>query len=57
MADESLQLSLDRFAQAVQVSLFVNCVYGNVDDLMHQIQQLPSTKLFKIIVGTYQQNK
>lgn len=57
MSDENLQLSLDRFAQAVQVSLFVNCVYGNVDDLMHQIQQLPPTKLFKIIVNTYQQNK
>lgn len=57
MADENLQLSLDRFAHAVQVSLFVNCVYGNVDDLMHQIQQLPPTKLFRIIVSTYQQNK
>lgn len=57
MSDENLQLSLDRFAQAVQVSLFINCVYGNVDDLMHQIQQLPHTKLFKIIINTYQQNK
>lgn len=55
--DKNLQLSLDRFAQAVQVSLFVNCVYGNVDDLIHQIQQLPSTKLFKIIISTYQQKK
>lgn len=57
MSDKNLQLSLDRFAQAVQVSLFVNCVYGNVDDLMNQIQQLPPTKLFKIIVSTYKQNK
>lgn len=57
MNDKHLQLSLDRFAQAIQVSLFVNCVYGNVDDLMHQIRQLPPTKLFKIIISTYQQNK
>lgn len=57
MSDENLQLSLDRFAQAVQVCLSVNCVYGNVEDLVHQIQQLPPTKLLKIIVSTYQQNK
>lgn len=57
MFDKNLQLSLDRFAQAIQVALFVKCVYGNVDDLIYQLKQLPPTKLFKIIVSTYKQNK
>lgn len=52
--DCNLQLALDRYAQAIQVALFVNCIYGNVDDLINQLCQLPQTKLIQIIINTYQ---
>lgn len=55
--DRNLQLALDRFAQAIQIAFSVSCVYGNVDDLVNQLHLLPQTKLLKIVVMTYQQNK
>lgn len=55
--DRNLQLALDRYAQAVQIAFSVNCVCGNVDDLVNQLRLLPQTKLLKIVVITYQQNK
>lgn len=55
--NNSLSISLDRYAQAVQVALFVNCVYGNVDDLMNQLIQLPHDKLLEIVITTHKQNK
>lgn len=57
MQDGDLQLALDRYAQAVQVALSLNCIYGNVEDLISQLQHLPQTNLLKIVIGTYQQNK
>lgn len=53
----SLQLALDRLAQAVQVCFSAGCVYGNLDDLVNQLQQLPKTKLLDIVMNTYQENK
>lgn len=55
--DQTLQLCLDRFAQAVQVALSVKCVYGNIDDLFTQLQQLPQNRLLQIVIGTHKQNK
>ncbi|KAF5273287.1 hypothetical protein FQR65_LT04709 [Abscondita terminalis] len=51
--NEQLQLALDRFAQAVQVALSVNCVYGNMEDLFYQLQQLPQNRLLQIIIHTH----
>ncbi|KAF2903306.1 hypothetical protein ILUMI_02870 [Ignelater luminosus] len=55
--DQTLQLCLDRFAQAVQVALSVKCVYGNIEDLFTQLQQLPQNRLLHIVIGTHKQNK
>lgn len=55
--DEKLQLSLDRFAQAVQVALYRKCVYGNMDDLFNQLSQLPQSRLLHVIINRHKQNK
>lgn len=55
--DSNLQLALDRYAQAVQVSLYTNCVYGNLEDLTNQLCQLPHNKLLSIVIGRHKQNK
>lgn len=55
--EDCLQLSLDRFAQAVQVAYSVNSIYGHVDDLFNQLKQLPFNKLLSIVINTYKQNK
>lgn len=56
-SNNSLQLALDRLAQAVQVCFSASCVYGNLDDLVNQLQQLPQTRLLDIVVHKYQENK
>ncbi|KAL3285210.1 hypothetical protein HHI36_019325 [Cryptolaemus montrouzieri] len=55
--DAPLQKSLDRQAQAIQVSLSVRCVYGKVDDLLNHLQVLPYNKLMKIVIHTHKQIK
>lgn len=55
--DDKLQLSLDRFAQAVQVALYRKCVYGNLEDLFNQLSQLPQSRLLHVIINTHKQNK
>lgn len=55
--DSRLQLCLDRFAQAVQVSLSANCLYGNIEELFIQLQQLPQNRLLHIIIRTHKDNK
>uniref|UniRef100_A0A1Y1LBH3 Uncharacterized protein n=1 Tax=Photinus pyralis TaxID=7054 RepID=A0A1Y1LBH3_PHOPY len=52
-----LQLSLDRYAQAIQVALSVNCVYGNMDDFFYQLTQLPPNRLLHIVTHTHKSNK
>ncbi|CAG9853792.1 unnamed protein product [Phyllotreta striolata] len=51
--EDALQLSLDRFAQAIQVIASVNAMYGHTDDLYHQIKILPFNKLMNIIQNNY----
>ncbi|RZC39028.1 C7orf26 -like, partial [Asbolus verrucosus] len=53
--NDSLQLALDRLAQAVQVALSVNCVYGKIDDLINQLQQFPFNKLMSIVINTHKE--
>nr|XP_023022930.1 uncharacterized protein C7orf26 homolog [Leptinotarsa decemlineata] len=55
--EDSLQLSLDRFAQAIQVIYSANAVYGHLDDLFHQLKLLPFNKLMSIVINTYKKNK
>ncbi|KAJ8919662.1 hypothetical protein NQ315_006190 [Exocentrus adspersus] len=55
--EDALQLSLDRYAQAVQVAHSVNAIYGHVDDLFNQLKQLPFNKLLSIVISTYNRNK
>lgn len=57
LEDVNLQLSLDRYAQAVQVALSTNCVYGNVGELLNQLSQLPQNKLWSIVIAANQPNK
>lgn len=52
-----LNLALDRYAQAIQVALYVSCVYGNLDDFMRQLSLLPYNKLLNIVILTHKQNK
>lgn len=54
---KELNICLDRYAQAVQVSLYMNCVYGNIEDLMNQLCQLPHNRLLNIVILTHKQNK
>lgn len=56
-ADLNLQLALDRYAQAVQVALYAKCVYGNLEELINQLCQLPPNKLLNIVISTHKQNK
>ncbi|KAK5642554.1 hypothetical protein RI129_008721 [Pyrocoelia pectoralis] len=52
-----LQLSLDRYAQAIQVALSINCVYGNMEDFFYQLSQLPQNRLLHIVMRTHKLNK
>ncbi|KAK4877287.1 hypothetical protein RN001_009793 [Aquatica leii] len=57
LIENKLQLCLDRFAQAIQVALSINCVYGNMEDLFYQLQQLPQNRLLRIVIHTHKLNK
>lgn len=52
--EQDLQLCLDRYAQAVQVALSVNCVYGSVGELLNRVKQLPNNKLWNIVITANQ---
>lgn len=56
-SNENLQLALDRLAQAVQVALSVNCVYGKMEDFFSKLHQLPYNKLLKIVINTHKERK
>ncbi|XP_018325379.1 uncharacterized protein C7orf26 homolog isoform X2 [Agrilus planipennis] len=53
LEDTALHLCLDRFAQAIQIALSVNCVYGNIGDMINQLKQLPFNKLMAIVINSY----
>lgn len=56
-SNKELNLALDRYAQAVQVALYVRCVYGNMEDFMQQLLQLPYNKLLNIVISTHKKTK
>ncbi|TMW51638.1 hypothetical protein DOY81_003288 [Sarcophaga bullata] len=51
--DEDFQRCMERFAQAVQVGLSCNCVYGNVPQLLCTLESLPSNNLMKIVISAH----
>lgn len=57
LSEQMLQLSLDRFAQLIQIIISVNAMSGHMDDLFHQLKMLPFNKLMSIVIYGYKQNK
>lgn len=49
--DENFKKCMERFAQAVQVGLSANCVYGNIPQLLCALETLPSHSLMKIVIS------
>ncbi|KAJ8973744.1 hypothetical protein NQ317_004383 [Molorchus minor] len=53
LSESALQMSLDRFAQAIQVAYSMCSIYGHVDDFFNQLKQLPFNKSLNIVINTY----
>lgn len=49
--DADFQKCMERFAQAVQVGLTSNCVYGNIPQLLCALETLPPHNLMKIVIA------
>lgn len=45
-----VELSLERFAQAVQVALTCNCIYGSIHLLFARLESLPPNPLMEIVI-------
>jgi Domain of unknown function (DUF4507) len=52
-SDEAIQLSLERFAQALQLALVSRCVYGHIQQLMNLLESLPHNGLLLIVIKTH----
>lgn len=48
--DEMIQMSLERFAQAVQVALSTRCIYGSTAQLLCRLESLPHNQLMEIVI-------
>lgn len=49
---KQIELSLERFAQAVQVALTCNCIYGSTHLLLARLESLPPNPLMEIVIKT-----
>lgn len=49
--DPLYQKAMERFAQAIQVALTANCVYGNIPHLLCVLEALPSHTLMSIVIA------
>lgn len=47
---QQMELSLERFAQAVQVALTCNCIYGSTHLLFARLESLPPNPLMEIVI-------
>lgn len=54
--DENYQSSLERFAQAIQISLSSKCIYGNISQLFCLLETLPRNSLMDIVIKTHREN-
>lgn len=51
---EAVQMSLERFAQCIQVAIASQCIYGNVPQLMMRLEALrPINELMHIVINNY----
>lgn len=50
MDKERIEISLERFAQAVQVALTCNCIYGSTHLLFARLESLPPNALMEIVI-------
>lgn len=48
--DANLQKSLERFSQSIQVALTAKCVYGNITQLLCNLETLPQNSLMDIVI-------
>lgn len=51
-SDERLQISLDRFSQAVQLALTSGIIAGSIPQLLCRLETLPQNPLLKIVIKT-----
>ncbi|XP_069701611.1 integrator complex subunit 15 isoform X1 [Periplaneta americana] len=51
--ETALHLALDRLAQVIQVALVTHCVYGNIQELLSQLELLPENRLLRIVIKTH----
>lgn len=49
---EYFQLSLEKFAQAIQVALHSKCIYGSIPQLLGLLESLPTNHLMDIVIKT-----
>lgn len=47
---DRIEISLERFAQAVQVALTCNCIYGSTHLLFARLESLPPNALMEIVI-------
>lgn len=47
---EHFQLSLEKFAQAIQVALHSKCIYGSIPQLLGLLESLPRNHLLEIVI-------
>lgn len=50
--EDPIQLSLERFAQSIQVAMTCNCIYGNTHLLFARLESLPANVLMDIVIKT-----
>ncbi|XP_063700545.1 integrator complex subunit 15 [Culicoides brevitarsis] len=51
---EAVQLSMERFAQCIQVAIASQCIYGNIPQLMMRLETLrPTNQLMHIVISNY----
>uniref|UniRef100_A0A336NA53 CSON010734 protein n=1 Tax=Culicoides sonorensis TaxID=179676 RepID=A0A336NA53_CULSO len=54
---EAVQLSLERFAQCIQVAMASQCIYGNIPQLIIRLESLrPTNQLMQIVINNYKNN-
>lgn len=46
---------MGRLSEIVQVSLSCKCIYGNIQELINQLDQLPDTYVLKYVVSAHKE--
>lgn len=48
--DDKMQMSLERFSQAIQVAFASRCIYGSIPQLLCRLETLPKNTLMEIVI-------